>query len=119
MPNVLSHPAHLNTSKGATAELDLLYAHSAPLHATWFQGCRQWFYNYVLPVLAILALPVLVLPLVVTFILACARMQHGEPDSELYGSEPVNGPIKLEDPCGDAVTLAVDSPAATLPYRWN
>lgn len=87
-----------------------------------WQGFRQWFYNYVLPVLAILALPILILPIVATFVFACARMHHDEPDSELYGSKPINGTVTLEDP-DDLLTTAVSSPLqssdASSHYHWN
>jgi hypothetical protein len=121
----LLHKPSLLPPRNHAAELDLVYSDSAPVPIGPLHRFRQWFYNYVLPVLAILSLPLLILPLVATFILACARMHHDEPDSELYGSEPINGPVQLEDPQQPREILAAPVVATSstttsdTSYHWN
>lgn len=118
----LSNKSDCSQVRNHATELDLVYPRSVPMAIGSWQGFRQWFYNYVLPVLAILALPILILPIVATFVFACARMHHDEPDSELYGSKPINGTVTLEDP-DDLLTTAVSSPLqssdASSHYHWN
>jgi hypothetical protein len=118
----LTYKPALIEPRNHAAELDIVYPRSALSGTGAWHRFRQWFYNYVLPVLAILALPILILPIVATFIFACARMHHDEPDSELYGSKPINGTVTLEDPEEERepapASKASKSDASSV-YHWN